>query len=412
MKFSSDRTRQANGRGARWRAAFALAALAALAEASLAQTATQTIRGVRTWAAPDHTRVVLDLSEAVRYKMFSLARPDRLVLDLSGTRLRQKLPKPRHGDRYLKAIRSGLRNRGRDLRVVLDLKQPVRAESFVLEPNPPYGYRLVVDLYAMRRPSRPAPQPAPALPEGRPRDVIVVIDPGHGGDDPGAVGSRGAREKDVNLQISLKLARLIEREEGMRAALVREKDYFVRLKERAAFAYKSKADLFISIHADAFSDPRVRGSSVYVLSQKGASSENARQLADRENAADLVGGVSLADKEDMLAYVLLDLSQTGTLEASIEAAQDVLDQLNKIGKIRKRPLEAANFQVLRVPNVPSILVETGYISNPGEEKRLSDARYQRKLAKAILQGIRNYFHERPPEGTWLASRKARLLSKK
>ncbi len=368
------------------------------------------IEGLRTWAAPDHSRVVLDLSEPVKYQVFSLENPHRLVVDIEQSRLQGKIPSLQAHDKYLRGIRSGVR-KGTGLRMVLDLKQAARPRHFLLEPYQKYGYRLVIDLYPKEqkksapRSEKPrkivhrAPVPVP-----RPRDVTIAIDAGHGGDDPGAHGPAGSREKDIVLQISKHLAKLIGKEPGMQALLLREGDYYLKLGTRVAKARAQKADLFLSIHADAFEDPRIRGSSVYVLSRKGASSAQARILADQENAADLIGGVTLSGKDNLLASVLVDLSQTAALEASIDAAQQILNEFNQVGKIRKRPLESANFMVLRAPDVPSILIETGYLTNPEEEKRLRSADYQQQLAGAMLRGIRAYFKRRAPEGTWLASK--------
>ncbi|MCZ6526513.1 MAG: N-acetylmuramoyl-L-alanine amidase, partial [Gammaproteobacteria bacterium] len=237
------------------------------------------------------------------------------------------------------------------------------------------------------------------------RDIVIAIDAGHGGEDPGASGQNGTYEKDVVLQLSKVLSNLINRERGMRAVMTRQGDYFVRLRKRLKTARQHNADLFISIHADAFKDPRVHGSSVYVLSKKGASSEHALWLAERENASDLIGGVSLEDKDDVLASVLLDLSQTASLEASIDVAERVLGALKQVGKVHKRRVEAAGFAVLKSPDIPSILIETAYISNPTEEKNLRNKAHRHKIANSILTGLRSYFNENAPEGTILAARK-------
>lgn len=238
----------------------------------------------------------------------------------------------------------------------------------------------------------------------RPRDLIIAIDAGHGGKDPGARGRHGTREKDVVLAIARKLARLIEREPGMKPVLIRDGDYFLRLRERIRRAHDHRADLFISIHADAFNDTRVHGSSVYVLSRRGASSEMARLLARHENTADLVGGVSLDDKDDLLKTVLLDLSQSASIEASTEVADKVLRELRRVGKVHKRSVQKAGFVVLKSPDIPSILVETAFISNPREERKLRDPRHQERMARAILAGVRGYFEQNPPPGTLIAAR--------
>ena len=239
------------------------------------------------------------------------------------------------------------------------------------------------------------------------RDLVIAIDAGHGGEDPGARGRKGTREKDVVLEIARRLAALIEKEPGMRPVMIRDGDYYIGLRKRIEKARSQRADLFISIHADAFRDSRARGSSVYVLSQRGASSEMARWLAARENAADLVGGVSLDDKDDLLAEVLLDLAQTATLEASVEVADNVLQEMKRLGKVHKKQVQHAGFVVLKSPDIPSLLVETAFISNPSEEQRLRNSRHQQQVAQAILAGVRNYFASNPPPGTLMAKSSTR-----
>ena len=309
--------------------------------------------------------------------------------------------------------------------MVLDLKQPVKFKSFLLEPNDQYGHRLVVDVEA-RNPDRagntgttsdvpgtsgkadgpaaPVPAVARSLPSAGDggRDLIIAIDAGHGGEDPGAIGPRGTREKDVVLSIAGRLKKAVDAEPGMKGVLIRSGDYYVPLRKRMALARKHKADFFVSIHADAFRDQRARGSSVYVLSRKGASSEAARWLAQKENAADFVGGVSLDDKDDVLASVLLDLSQTASMQASHDAAEQVLRNLRSLGRVHSSKVQQARFVVLKSPDIPSMLVETAFISNPAEEKNLRSAAHQEKLARAILGGIRDYFQRDPPPDTWLA----------
>lgn len=357
------------------------------------------VEAVRSWAAPDHTRLVFDTSGPVPHKIFSLEKPNRLVIDLKNTRLRSLLPKPKTEDRIIRSIRSAPRN-GSDLRVVLDLKDRVRPKSFLLKPNREYGHRLVVDLEVRDFPggSKNSGVSGENRAEARPRDIVIAIDAGHGGEDPGAKGRRGTYEKDVVLAIAKKLAVLVEAEPGMRAVLIRDGDYFLPLRERMQKARKARADLFISIHADAFRDRRVRGSSVFTLSQRGASSEAARWLAERENTADLIGGVKLENKDGLLASVLLDLSQTATLQASTGAARKVFNSLRKLGKTHSDRVQQAGFVVLKSPDVPSMLVETAFISNPREERRLKDAGHQRKLAMALRDGIRGYFQTNPPHG--------------
>ncbi len=360
-----------------------------------------TMQNVRIWAAPDNTRVVFDVSGPVEHKLELLSNPDRLVVDIENAKMTQAISQPVNTDKYLKNVRSAERDKS-NLRVVFDLKKNIEMRSFLLQPNRQYGHRLVIDLYDENKQDAATPVITQAD-NKRPKDIIIAVDAGHGGDDPGATGPHGVREKDVTLKIARNLANLINQEYGMKAVLIREGDYFLSLRNRIGKAREHKADLFISIHADAFKDPRVRGSSVYILSNRGASSEAAKWLAERENAADLVGGVSLDDKDDVLASVLLDLSQTASLEASIGVADRVLSDLRKLGKTHKKYVQSAGFAVLKSPDIPSILVEMAYISNPEEEKNLKNAAYQTKLAKALLSGMKDYFRDYAPEGTLLAA---------
>jgi N-acetylmuramoyl-L-alanine amidase len=364
------------------------------------------VGGPRLWPAPDHTRVVFDLSARVEHTLFTLKDPERVVIDLRGARLDEALTKPERTGPLLSRVRAARRN-AQDLRVVLDLKQSARPKSFMLRPNRKYGHRLVIDLYgrpttasARARTRKVAVPLVAAL-----RDLVIAIDPGHGGEDPGARGRAGTLEKDVVLGIARRLATLVKRERGMRPVLVRRGDYYVGLRRRMQIAREQGADLFVSIHADAFRDSRVRGSSVYILSRNGASSEAAKWVADRENAADLVGGVSLDDKDDLLASVLLDLSQTATLSASSEVGDRVLRELKTVGRTHKRRLQRAGFVVLKSPDIPSLLIETAFISNPKEERKLRSPKHQQALARAIMRGIGEYFARNAPPGTLLAVRR-------
>ena len=366
--------------------------------AAFASWADTQVRGVRAWPAPDHTRVVFDVTGPVKHQIFQLSNPSRLVIDVKATSWASARPAGFAADKLVKSLRYG-RRQGRDLRIVLDLHEKVQPKSFLLRPNDQYGYRLVVDVSPRRA---PLAQKRQTTPEGKLRPVVIAIDAGHGGEDPGAIGKRGLREKDVTLSVSRKLANHINGYRGFKAVLVRDGDYYLRLRQRINRARKAGADLLVSIHADAFKDRRVRGSSVWVLSTKGASSEAARWLAAKENAADLVGGVSLDDKDDVLAQVLLDLSQTAALKDSIDVGSQALSQLARIGPVHKRHLGRAGFVVLKAPDIPSILVETAFISNPAEEKRLRDKRHQDKLARALAAGITRHFERKPPDGTLLA----------
>ncbi len=359
------------------------------------------LQNIRIWAAPDNTRIVFDIDSPVEQRMELLTSPDRLVIDLQNTRIDHAPAQPAAKDNFVQEIRSAMRNQD-DLRIVLDLKQSVRINSFLLQPNRQYGHRLVVDLTSTATDLPPQTESVKTTSTDL-RDVVIAIDAGHGGDDPGAKGPGGVFEKEVVLQISKRLAELINQEKGMKAVLTRQGDYFIPLRKRMELARNQKADLFISIHADAFRDPGVSGSSVYILSERGASSEAARWLAERENASDLIGGVSLDTQDNVLASVLLDLSQTASLEASIDVADRVLSGLKQLGKVHKRSVQSAGFAVLKSPDVPSILVETAYISNPSEEKKLRSSEYQTKLAGALLNGLRGYFTDHALEGTYLAS---------
>ncbi len=364
------------------------------------------VNSVRMWPAPDRTRIVFDVSGPLEHTLFVLNNPARVVVDLRDAALKSDIDRPKDSGQLLRRIRYAQRNH-RDLRVVFDLRKPVRPRSFLLKPNKKYGYRLVVDLYdkgdAKESLKKSIKRAAPRDPT-KLRNLIIAIDAGHGGEDPGTIGRKGTREKDVVLAIAKELSRQVKNERGMRPVLVRRGDYYIGLRRRMKIAREQRADLFVSIHADSFKDSRVRGSSVYVLSRNGASSEASRWLAEQENAADLVGGVSLDDKDDLLASVLLDLSQTATLSASTDVGTNVLKQLGALGKTHKRRVQRAGFMVLKSPDVPSILVETAFLSNPKEEKRLRSRSHQRKLAGAMMTGVRSYFQHNAPPGTRLAAR--------
>jgi N-acetylmuramoyl-L-alanine amidase len=356
------------------------------------------VRAVRLWAGPDSTRVVLDLSGSAQHSLQVLRNPDRVVLDVAGARLAGGAHTAPVGAGAVKQVRMARRPSG-ELRIVLDLVRPIQAKSFLAAPNDRYGYRLVIDLGVSQGIDTPV-KVEHAPPDAR--DLIIAIDAGHGGEDPGAIGMHGTREKDVVLAIARELALKINAEPGMKAVLTRNGDYFVPLRDRMRRARAQQADLFVSVHADSIRDRRVDGSSVYILSQRGATDEASRWLAERENASDLIGGVSLDDKDNVLASVLLDLSQSASLSASQVAAERVLHQLNRVGEVRKPLVQQARFMVLKSPDIPSMLVETAYISNPQEELRLRGAAHQAKLAAAIHQGVHDYFYANPPAGTRVA----------
>ncbi len=364
----------------------------------------------------------------MQHSVFTLSAPDRLVIDINGATLAAPL-KVATSNTPISSVRSAQRT-PTDLRVVVDLKKSVTPKSFTLAPNAQYGNRLVVDLYdqeadaiaASAPPPAPAPvqtpattpavpvspaQPAiklPPVPSGK-REIVVAIDAGHGGEDPGASGSRGQHEKDIVLQIAKELQRQINSERGFRAELTRTGDYFIPLRKRTEIARKKGADLFISIHADAAPSRAAFGASVFALSDRGATSETARWLADTENRSDLIGGagnVSLDDKDRMLAGVLLDLSMTATLSSSLNVGQKVLGNMGRVTSLHKQRVEQAGFMVLKSPDIPSILVETGFISNNNEAAKLATASHQQALARSIHTGVRQYFQQNPPPGTYIA----------
>jgi len=362
--------------------------------------------------------VVLDLSARTAHSVMTLTNPDRIVIDLSDARLAPAARRAPAGSGVIKQVRMAHNPSGE--RIVLDLSRSMRPRSVLSAASGRSGYRLVVELAGRggaisdpQAPAREAP-PRDAAPESaeapikvehaRPaaRDLIIAIDAGHGGDDPGAIGKNGTREKDVTLAIARALEQRVDAEPGMKAVLTRDADYFVPLRDRMRRARAHQADLFVSIHADSIRDRSVDGSSVYILSQHGATTEAARWLAEGQNAADLIGGVSLENKGDMLASVLLDLSQTASLTESHTAAEHVLRQLNMVGEVRKPLVQQAGFMVLKSPDIPSMLIETAYISNPAEELRLRSVAHQAKLAAAIHQGLRAYFYSDPPAGTRIA----------
>lgn len=395
---------------------------------SMSNTWAASIERIRLSQTEQQTRIVFDLKDKTTFNAFKLDKPDRIVIDLDKTKQWQIIKLPALKDTPVKDIRYAQRNTD-TLRVVLDLTKPLNFKTQTLGPDSTHPHRLVVDLSegnivakATKTTPPPAKKPVKAKPKPKPkvekkpptvkktikpvprRDIVIAIDAGHGGKDPGAIGKRGTKEKDIVLSIARKLAKLVNKEPGMRAYLTRNKDVFISLRGRMKRARKQKADMFISIHADAFDNPKARGASVFVLSERGASSEAAQMLADKENAADLVGGISIDDKEDDLASVLLDLSQTASLVASMEVAETVLSGLKRVGHTHKKHVESASFVVLKSPDIPSILVETAFISNPGEEKKLRSSKHQNKLALAMMSGIRNYFQRNPPLGTQIAQK--------
>ncbi len=420
----------------RWRRYLTGVLLLPLWLAGMAQAAQ--VDNIRLWAAPDHARLVFDLSGHTEASVFTLDGPRRLVIDLEHSGLNTDLASLNLDGSAITAVRSGKLD-GNGLRVVLELSREVEPRHFTLPPNDQYGHRLVVDmeypgesavqnpidpieamireqeLAAERRRAETSAGPRqeaaiaatqqPAAPHPR-RDIIIAIDPGHGGEDPGAIGPGGTREKDVVMEISRRLQRLVDNAEGFRAVMIRDGDYYVGLRQRTRIAREQKADFFVSIHADAFNSPRPSGSSVYALSQSGATSETAQWLAASENRADLIGGVdgnlSLNDKDEVLRGVLLDLTMTATLNDSLSIGGQVLDQLGRVNRLHRSRVEQAGFMVLKSPDIPSLLIETGFISNPDEERRLRDSGHQQRLAESIFAGISEHFRRNPPPASLLA----------
>lgn len=395
------------------------------------------VSGLHFWSSAKQSRMMIDVSGTPEHKIALYKQPDRLVIDIEDARLAGTLTQPSASHPFFSAIRWGQKADG--LRIVADLKRKIDFESFALNPNKMYGHRLIVDMTDKgmlaggaqaqektvaaapskseakprpakakqptdgNRPEIPKATAAPAVSPWRSGShIVVAIDAGHGGDDPGAHGPGGTEEKRVVLAIAKKLAAQINKQKGMRAVLVRKGDYFIDLRKRMEIARNANADLFISVHADAFQKADVKGASVFMLSNNGASSEAARWLADSENASDLIGGVKLNDKEGVLASVLLDLSQTASLEASYNVAEQVLKSFKNLGELHFNEVQKAGFMVLKSPDIPSILVETAFISNPGEEHKLKNPAHQEKIALAIFKGVYNYFKQLTPDGTRVA----------
>ena len=369
------------------------------------------LSATRLWPSPDYTRITLEAAQPVAHQYFTLSNPERLVIDLEGVEKGAALDalaaQLSADDPYIGAIRVGI-NRPGVMRVVLDLKTVVKPSVFQLQPLGEYGHRLVVDLYPVQAtdtalsPAAPA-QPAmaelqrparPATPQYA-RLITVAIDAGHGGEDPGAIGANGSHEKNITLALAKKLKQKIDAQENMRAVLIREGDYFVPLAQRVTKARSVKADLFLSIHADAFIKPHARGSSVFALSENGATSVAARWLAKKENEADLVGGINIDVKDPFLKRTLIDMTQTTTINDSMKLGNAVLKEIGGVNTLHKAQVEQAGFAVLKAPDIPSILIETAFISNPEEEKRLNDPAYQDQLVDAIVVGVRNYFDKHP-----------------
>ena len=376
-----------------------------------------TLQGIRSHEAPDSTRVVLDTSAATRYTYFILQKPNRLVIDLRGIDPAAGFS-PNDaivGKQRVESVRGAARKGF--YRLVIETQRPIHPKHFTLQPVASYGHRIVFDLFdktpqkvAKTQPSRDSKK-KPEERKRRNRNVVIAVDAGHGGEDPGASGPKQTREKTVVLQIAAKTAAAINNMRGFEAVLIRKGDYYLAHRKRTQLARESRADLFVSIHADAFDNRSVAGASVYTLSDRGASSETAKWLAERANQSDLLGGVgdvSLDDKDPVLAHVLLDLSMDGNRSQSIQVGESVLNRLGGVTKLHKRSVEQAAFLVLKSPDMPSILVETGFISNPHEERRLKQASYQDKVAIAIAEGAADYLRANPPPQTILADNRQEI----
>jgi N-acetylmuramoyl-L-alanine amidase len=344
------------------------------------------VKNLRLWNAPDKTRVVLDLSKPIEYRITPITNPDRIAIDLKHARLGSSVPHDVDDSPFITRFRYGQYSK-QITRVVIDLKKPVKVKSFTLKPNKVYGYRLVIDLFDKQQ------MTAPEVIKKAPRKtgvVTIAIDAGHGGEDYGASGKKKTHEKKVVLSIAQELKKLVDSDPQMKAFMTRKGDYYVSLRNRTKLARRANADLFVSIHADAFHRSSARGASVYALSKRGASSETARWLANKENAADLVGGASINEREDDVASVLLDMQMDKTLEFSLNFGSEVLGELRKIARLHSKTVQQAGFVVLKSPDIPSVLVETGFISNPYEERKLRSRQYQRQVARAIYNGIRKF----------------------
>lgn len=368
------------------------------------------VENVHNFRAPDYTRLVFDLSEYAEHNIFTLDKPDRIVLDLSGSTIQGKLPSLDFSNTPLLNIRSGVRN-NTDLRIVLDLDSAVKTQSF-MEKNEQGGNRLIIDIYDNNYNINSNPAPVVSLSANaltnEKRDIVIAIAAGHGGKAPGAVGVNKLQEKKVVLAIARKIEKIIDQTPGYKAVMIREGDYSVGLRERIKIAHENRADLFIAIHADAFKNSEARGATVYALSLSGSTSEQAKLLAEKENSDDLILGlssVSLSDKDEVLSSVLLDLSMTATIASSLEVGDKIISSLSHVTRMRRTNVEQANFVVLRSPDIPSLLIEAGYITNPSDARNLDSSSHQQKFAGAVVNGITSYFYTTPLRGTWVSWQK-------
>ncbi len=359
------------------------------------------VKDIRLSNHSGYVRLVFDLDRSVNHSIFTLNKPERIVLDLKNTKMNHGMVDRVGANSLIRRIRSGVQN-SNDLRVVFDLQKQVKPRSFLLGPSGNSGHRLVIDLHNEKAGSTVSKKATPK--QVKLRDVIIAIDAGHGGRDPGAIGKKGTKEKTVTLQMARVLQKKINQQKGMKAILTRKNDRFMRLRDRIHRARDNHADMMISLHADSFPDPRARGSSIYALSIDGATSETAKMLAEKENAADLLfGDVILAIEDEMVKEVLFDLSLTGTIQSSLDIGDEILRQIQHVNRVHKKQVQQAGFAVLKAPNIPSVLLETAFISNPREEKNLNSSAHQKKVANAISRGVTKYFARKAPPGTWLSA---------
>ena len=362
------------------------------------------VQSIRVWPSPDNTRVVFDLTASPEHKYFTLDKPDRLVIDLNNIKAGSSLPVVSGETGLIKTIRSSTDNNS--MRIVLDLSKASKASVFALPPTPPYGHRLVVDL--------PDSQPQQNIPPAAirtARDIVIAIDAGHGGEDPGSIGPSGFYEKNITLPIALQLAQLINRQPGMKAMMVRTNDYYLHVNRRTEIARGQQADLLVSIHADAFTSPQPRGASVWVLSLRRATTEVGRMLEQTERHSELLGGVAEIIKdsanERYLAQTVLDLSMNHSMVTAYQVANEVLAELGKVAHLHKKEPQAASLGVLKAPDIPSILVEVGFISNPAEEKQLKAPTHQTRLAQSLFTALKRHFEQSPPADSLFAQQRAR-----
>jgi len=359
------------------------------------------VKDIRLSSHDGYVRLVFDLDKTVDHSIFTLKNPERIVLDLKNTKMTHGMVDRVGANSLIRRIRSGVQNND-DLRVVFDLQHGVKPRSFLLGPSGKSGHRLVLDLHDENE--KPAVTKQTDSTKKNLRDVIIAIDAGHGGRDPGATGKKGTLEKTVTLQMAQRLEKQINQQKGMKAVLIRKNDRYLHLRDRINKARDNHADMMISLHADSFPDPRARGSSIYALSVDGATSETAKLLAEKENAADMLfGDVNLAVEDEMVKEVLFDLSLTGNIQSSLDIGDEILQQIKNVNRVHKKKVQQAGFAVLKAPNIPSVLLETAFISNPREEKNLKSSAHQKKVANAVSKGVVNYFARKAPPGTWLSA---------